>query len=169
MMRLTTKSRYAVSALLHLAIHNEAGPVPLAEVSVCQGISMSYVDQIFARLRQAGLVQGMPGPGGGYRLARAADAISMGEVMAIMEAPAGRARAGRLRSTSELDAVVWEQLAERIDGFLARITLADLAHRPAIREALLHQYRARPWRCEVCGVLSSRQPPVAPSLGLGAR
>lgn len=158
-MRLSTKSRYAVSALLHLAIHNQAGAVPLAEVSVCQGISMSYVDQIFALLRQYGLVQGTPGPGGGYRLARPAPAIAVGEVIRAMEAAAspGRGRGGR--GKSELEAAVWEQLERRIDGFLDRISLADLAHRPGIRKALLQQYDARVWRCEVCGVLSSRRAP----------
>ena len=156
-MRLSTKSRYAVSALLHLAIHNQAGPVPLAEVSVCQGISMSYVDQIFALLRQCGLVQGTPGPGGGYRLARPAHAIPVGEVIRAMEGAAAPGRGGK--AMSELEAAVWEQLERRIDGFLDRISLADLAHRPGIREAVLQQYTARVWRCEVCGVLSSRRSP----------
>ena len=131
--------------------------MPLAEVSVCQGISMSYVDQIFARLRQCALVQGTPGPGGGYRLARPAEEISVREIIRTMEGDSAAARGARAKSG--LEAAVWEQLEQRIDGFLEGISLADLAHRPGIREALLQQYSARQWRCEVCGVLSTRSSP----------
>jgi Rrf2 family iron-sulfur cluster assembly transcriptional regulator len=151
MIRLSAKSRYAVSALLHLAIHNPAGAVPLAEISVCQGISMSYVDQIFTRLRRAGLVRGTPGPGGGYRLGRPAEEISVGEIIELMESGRTRRRAG-----SALDEAVWSELSKRVSGFLAEVTLADYARRPQIREALERQYRGGRWRCEVCGVLASR-------------
>ncbi|MGD8428781.1 MAG: Rrf2 family transcriptional regulator [Ectothiorhodospiraceae bacterium] len=151
MIRLSAKSRYGVSALMHLAIHNEAGPVPLAEVSVCQGISMSYVDQIFTRLRRAGLVRGTPGPGGGYRLGRPATEISIGEVIELMEQ--GR---GRRHDVSDLDEALWAGLTERIGQFLRRTTLADFVRRPDIREALLRQYSGDHWRCDSCGALSSR-------------
>ncbi len=151
MIRLSAKSRYAVSALLHLAIHNPAGAVPLAEISVCQGISMSYVDQIFSRLRRAELVHGTPGPGGGHRLGRSEERISVGEVIELMENERGGRRAG-----SMLDEAVWSELAERISGFLAGMTLADFARRPQIREVLGRQYRGGRWRCDVCGVLASR-------------
>ena len=152
MIRLSAKSRYAVSALLHLAIHNDAGAVPLAEVSVCQGISMSYIDQIFWRLRRAGLVRGTPGPGGGYRLGRPAEAISIGEVIMLMDGQGGPRRAA-----SALDERLWSTLAGRIEAFLGGITLADFAARPEIREAMARQYGRGPWRCEVCGALSSRR------------
>ncbi len=151
MIRLSAKSRYAVSALLHLAIHTPAGAVPLAEVSVCQGISLSYVDQIFSRLRRAGLVRGTPGPGGGYRLGRPAERITIGEVIELME----NDRRGGARM-SDLDQAVWGDLAERIAGFLDRVTLADFARRPQIRESLGRQYRGGRWRCDVCGVLANR-------------
>lgn len=151
MIRLSAKSRYAVSALLHLAIHNPAGAVPLAEISVCQGISMSYVDQIFSRLRRAGLVRGTPGPGGGYRLGRPAERISIGEIIDLMESGRGGRRAG-----SALDEAVWGELAEQVSGFLAGVTLADFARRPQIRETVGRQYRGGCWRCDVCGVLASR-------------
>ncbi|MDR9406001.1 MAG: Rrf2 family transcriptional regulator [Spiribacter sp.] len=156
MIRLSAKSRYAVSALMHLAVHNNAGAVPLAEVSVCQGISLSYIDQIFWKLRRAGLVRGTPGPGGGYRLGREAQAISIGEVIALMEAD-GRSRP----AASALDERVWETLSARIDGFLRKLSLADFVSRPQIREAVLGQYAGRQWRCEVCGALANRKPPAA--------
>ena len=65
-MRLSTKGRYSVTAMLDLAIHDKAGPVTLADISQCQGISLSYLEQLFAKLRKAKLVKGVRGPGGGY-------------------------------------------------------------------------------------------------------
>lgn len=156
MIRLSAKSRYAVSALLHLAVHNQAGAVPLAEISVCQGISMSYIDQIFWKLRRAGLVRGTPGPGGGYRLGRSPEAISMGEVITLMDGQGGPRRA-----TSALDGELWAGLAHRIEAFLQGITLADFAARPEVREALIDQYTGGGWRCDICGALSTRQQPAA--------
>ncbi|KAF0280325.1 Rrf2 family transcriptional regulator [Spiribacter aquaticus] len=158
MIRLSAKSRYAVSALLHLAVHNQAGAVPLAEISVCQGISMSYIDQIFWKLRRAGLVRGTPGPGGGYRLGRSPESIAMGEVITLMDGQGGPRRA-----TSALDERLWAGLAERIETFLNGITLADFAARPDVREALLDQYAGGSWRCDVCGALSTRQQPIGGS------
>lgn len=136
---------------MHLAIHNQAGPVPLAEISVCQGISMSYVEQIVGRLRRAGLVQGTPGPGGGYRLGRSPEHISVGEVIALME----DGRGGR-QYTSTLDRIVWSRLTQRIDAFLRGVTLADFVQRPQIRAALARQYAGGRWRCDVCGALAMR-------------
>jgi Rrf2 family iron-sulfur cluster assembly transcriptional regulator len=158
MIRLSAKSRYAVSALLHLAVHNQAGAVPLAEISVCQGISMSYIDQIFWKLRRAGLVRGTPGPGGGYRLGRAPEAIVMGEIITLMDGHGGPRRA-----TSALDQTLWAGLAERIESFLNGITLADFAARSDVRDALNDQYAGGSWRCDICGALSTRQQPAAAS------
>ena len=75
-MRLSTKGRYAVTAMMDIALHQRVGPVTLADISQCQGISLSYLEQLFAKLRKGGLVEGVRGPGGGYRLARPADQIS---------------------------------------------------------------------------------------------
>ena len=150
-MRLTTKGRYAVSAMLHLAMHNKAGPVPLAEVSDCQNISLSYVDQIFARLRHAGLVLGIPGPGGGYKLARRAEDITVGEVFAAVEGE----RRGK-RASSPLEQAVWDELEGSIDGFLRQLSLADFVNRPTVRHTLQRQYRLPVWRCESCGAISYR-------------
>ena len=72
-MRLTTKGRYAVTAMLDLAIHHDQGPVALADIARRQGISLSYLEQLFAHLRKRGLVRSSRGPGGGYRLGRGAD------------------------------------------------------------------------------------------------
>jgi len=154
MIHVTAKSRYAVSALMHLAIHNTAGAVPLSEVSVCQGISLSYVDQIFTRLRRAGLVRGTPGPGGGYRLGRPPERIAIGEVITLMDADQ-RATQG---SGSPLDQAVWDGLTSDIEGFLDSLTLAHFVQGPRVRESLEAQYAGSRWRCDVCGALSDRQP-----------
>ena len=84
-MRLSTKGRYSVTAMLDLAIHDKAGPVTLADISQCQGISLSYLEQLFARLRKSGLVKGVRGPGGGYRLARPASEISIAEIICSVD------------------------------------------------------------------------------------
>ena len=80
-MKLSTKGRYAVTAMMDLAIHEKFGPVTLADISVCQGISLSYLEQIFARLRRDGLINGTRGPRGGYRLARSADQITVADII----------------------------------------------------------------------------------------
>ncbi|MGL5468234.1 MAG: Rrf2 family transcriptional regulator, partial [Shewanella sp.] len=80
-MKLTSKGRYAVTAMLDVAIHSASGPVPLADISERQGISLSYLEQLFAKLRKHGLVASVRGPGGGYRLGLDADDISVGMVV----------------------------------------------------------------------------------------
>ena len=80
-MRLSTKGRYAVTAMMDIALHQKVGPVTLADISQCQGISLSYLEQLFAKLRKGGLVKGVRGPGGGYRLARPADQISVADII----------------------------------------------------------------------------------------
>ena len=102
-MRLTSKGRYAVTALLDVALHNELGPVPLADISERQGISLSYLEQLFSKLRKQGLVASVRGPGGGYRLGREAHEISISQIISAVnesveatrchgdEGPGGRA------------------------------------------------------------------------------
>ena len=80
-MRLSTKGRYAVTAMMDIALHEKQGPVTLAEISQCQGISLSYLEQLFSKLRKHGLVTGVRGPGGGYRLAKTADKISIADII----------------------------------------------------------------------------------------
>ena len=84
-MRLTTKGRYAVTAMLDLALHNERGPISLSEISERQSISLSYLEQLFARLKREGLVASTRGPGGGYSLNRKADAIDIATVISAVD------------------------------------------------------------------------------------
>ena len=83
-MRLTSKGRYAVTAMLDVALHADQGPVPLADISERQGISLSYLEQLFSKLRKQGLVASVRGPGGGYRLGLSADEISISKVIAAV-------------------------------------------------------------------------------------
>ncbi len=150
--QITTRGRYAVGAVLHIALHSEIGPVPLSEISVCQNISTSYVDQIFAALRPAGIIEGIPGPGGGYRLARPASHISVAEILAAVERP-GDGSVYR----SALEGAVWTRLMAGIEALMDRVTMADLVERPPVREWLLREYQGGPWRCETCGVYTERR------------
>ena len=84
-MRLTSKGRYAVTAMLDVALHSHQGPVPLADISERQGISLSYLEQLFSRLRKHGLVASVRGPGGGYLLGKEANAIAVGEVITAVD------------------------------------------------------------------------------------
>ncbi|MFP4129991.1 MAG: Rrf2 family transcriptional regulator [Halorhodospira sp.] len=156
LVQVTARGRYAVGAVLHIALHDEIGPVPLAEISVCQNISTSYVDQIFADLRPCGIIEGIPGPGGGYRMARPAGEVSVGEILAAVE----RREVGT-GYRSALEGAVWTRLMADIARLMESITVADLVDRPAARAWLARQYQAGPWRCEVCGVLTDRGPEPA--------
>ena len=84
-MRLTSKGRYAVTAMLDVALHSHEGPVPLADISERQGISLSYLEQLFSRLRKNELVSSVRGPGGGYLLARGAGEIFIAQVISAVD------------------------------------------------------------------------------------
>ena len=137
-MRLSTKGRYSVTAMLDLAIHDKVGPVTLADISQCQGISLSYLEQLFARLRKSGLVKGVRGPGGGYRLARPAAEISIAEIISSVDETVditlckgeGNCQDGDKCLTHEL----WTNLSKRLYEFLSGITLAQFVERPGIPE-----------------------------------
>ena len=136
-MRLTTKGRYAVTAMLDLAINESRGPIRLAAISERQGISLSYLEQLFAHLRRQGLVRSVRGPGGGYRLKRETGEISVAEVIAAVNEDTDATRCGGRGDCREgeicLTHHLWMDLSERIRGFLDDITLADLVSRSEIR------------------------------------
>ena len=136
-MRLTTKGRYAVTAMLDLALHKNQGPVSLADISNRQAISLSYLEQLFAKLRKSALVSSVRGPGGGYELERQADAIFIAEIIdAVNESVdttkcqgAGDCQGGEICLTHYL----WEDLSEQIHNFLAGISLEDLVARSDVK------------------------------------
>ena len=129
-MRLTSKGRYAVTAMLDVAMFAKQSPVPLADISERQGISLSYLEQLFARLRKGGLVHSVRGPGGGYQLGKTADDISVGAVIDAVDESidatrchgTGNCQGGERCLTHSL----WEGLSDRIADFLDGITLAEL-------------------------------------------
>lgn len=140
-MRLTSKGRYAVTAMLDLALHGHEGPVTLAGISERQGISLSYLEQLFTRLRKNGLVSSTRGPGGGYSLSRPAEAIAVADVVTAVDESVDATRCGGLGDCQDgkrcLTHELWAELSDEIYRFLSDITLGDLVNqgnvgRPAI-------------------------------------
>jgi Rrf2 family iron-sulfur cluster assembly transcriptional regulator len=133
-MRLTSKGRYAVMAMADLALHGgDSRAVPLQEVAQRQEISLSYLEQLFARMRRAGLVSGVRGPGGGYRLARSSQSITVAEIISAVNEPikATRCEDGSTKSCMGKEGRciahgLWKELGERIQGYLVSVTLADV-------------------------------------------
>lgn len=124
-MKLSTKGRYAVTAVMDLVLHQQQHPVTLSDISRRQGISLSYLEQLFSQLRRAGLVQGMRGPGGGYRLARSAEDVSVAEVITAVDGPIDMD--GDRCLTHDL----WDELSGQLHELLSDISLASLAEREA--------------------------------------
>lgn len=129
-MRLTSKGRYAVTAMLDVALHSQQNPVPLADISERQGISLSYLEQLFSKLRKAGLVASVRGPGGGYRLGTSAHEIAVGMVIAAVDesvdATKCQGKGDCQGGTRCLTHTLWRDLSARISGFLNNITLGAL-------------------------------------------
>lgn len=142
-MRLTTKGRYAVTAMLDLAIHYDRGAVTLSEIAARQGISLSYLEQLFARLRRQGLVESTRGPGGGYCLAATPDKISVAEIIMAINEQIDATRCGGDRNCAAdercLTHYLWEDLSDRIHDFLRGITLGDLVSQPNVQEVAQRQ------------------------------
>ncbi|BCW89505.1 HTH-type transcriptional regulator IscR [Alphaproteobacteria bacterium SO-S41] len=132
-MKLNTKGRYAVMAITDLAKFSSARPVSLADIAARQEISLSYLEQLFAKLRRAGLVRSVRGPGGGYRLARSAAETRVAEVILAVDEPikATRCEIGSPKGCTGTSARcithdLWEELSRQIHIFLSSVTLADI-------------------------------------------
>ena len=132
-MRLTTKGRYAVTAMLDLAINQGKGPIALADIAQRQGISLSYLEQLFAKLRRRSLVSSVRGPGGGYNLARLASEIPVAEVIAAVDENVDTTKCNREGNCHNgqpcLTHDLWLDLSDRIYEYLNRITLQQLVDR----------------------------------------
>jgi Rrf2 family iron-sulfur cluster assembly transcriptional regulator len=142
-MRLSTKGRYAVTAMLDLALHSQKGPVTLADISANQGISLSYLEQLFACLRNKGLVKGIRGPGGGYRLARSVDEISVANIICAVdewvEFTRCKGRENCHAGQRCLTHTLWDELSAEIYDFLCGISLGDLVSRGGLRDVANQQ------------------------------
>lgn len=137
-MKLTTKGRYAVTAMLDLSLHYGEGPITLADIAQRQGISLSYLEQLFSRLRKKSLVASVRGPGGGYSLGRGADEIYVGEVISAVDENIDTTRcngsSGCQNNERCLTHDLWSDLSNQIYGYLNKISLQDLMDRQAVRE-----------------------------------
>jgi Rrf2 family iron-sulfur cluster assembly transcriptional regulator len=144
-MRLTTKGRYAVTAMLDLAIHFEEGPITLADISQRQCISLSYLEQLFAKLRRQGLVESTRGPGGGYRLSRSPMEIPVADVILAVDEKVETTRCGGLANCQDdeqcLTHELWSELSQQIYQFLCGISLGNLVERQGVRDVAERQQR----------------------------
>ncbi len=142
-MKLTTKGRYAVTAMLDLALHFNQGAVTLADIAGRQGISLSYLEQLFAKLRRGGLVESVRGPGGGYNLARDPSQIAVAEIIVTINENIDATRCGGEKNCRDdevcLTHQLWEDLSGRIYDFLNSISLGDLVNKPHVQEVALRQ------------------------------
>ncbi|MCB1876020.1 MAG: Rrf2 family transcriptional regulator [Chromatiales bacterium] len=132
-MKLTTKGRYAVTAMLDLTLHGASSPVALSDISDRQDISLSYLEQLFCRLRRNGVVESVHGPGGGYRLARPPAEISVRAVILAVDEPVQTTLCGGDRNCQDgrvcLTHELWEELHVKIEAFLDALSLQDLVDR----------------------------------------
>jgi Rrf2 family transcriptional regulator, iron-sulfur cluster assembly transcription factor len=140
-MRLSTKGRYAVMAMADLAGHENGRAVSLADIARRQEISLSYLEQLFAKLRRHGLVKSVRGPGGGYRLSRPADELRVADIILAVDEPirATRCVPGMKGCmTASIRCVthdLWEELGQQIHVFLSSISLADVVQRRVLGRA----------------------------------
>lgn len=143
-MKLSTKARHAITAMMDLALNDKVRPVTLAEISQSQGISLSYLEQLFAKLRKNGLVIGVRGPGGGYKLSRDPSEISVAQIISSIDEYRSQVSQpdSSVESTLEkkyVTHVLWDELSEKIYSFLNSITLAEFTNRPSMLETSAEQ------------------------------
>ena len=142
-MRLTTKGRYAVTAMLDLALHHGNGPITLADIAQRQGISLSYLEQLFSRLRKRNLVSSVRGPGGGYTLGREAADIYVAQVIVAVDENVDTTKCGGAENCQDNDRCLthdlWQDLSARIFDYLNGISLQDLMNRRGVQRVAERQ------------------------------
>jgi Rrf2 family iron-sulfur cluster assembly transcriptional regulator len=143
LMRLTTKGRYAVTAMLDLAYHSQKKPVTLTDIAARQTISLSYLEQLFARLRRANMVKGIRGPGGGYTLGGKASDINIADIVAAVDEPIEATKCGGEANCQQEQACLthdlWMGLSQQIRDYLKGITLAQLLEKHHVQEVAKRQ------------------------------
>ena len=142
-MRLTTKGRFAVTAMIDLGMRQEKGPVTLSAISQRQRISLSYLEQLFGRLRRHELVESMRGPGGGYRLARAAKELTVADIIYAVDEPLDATQCGGKQNCLDeqicMTHELWASLNRHMVDFLDSITLQDLVDEKREKQSMSHQ------------------------------
>ena len=136
-MRLTTKGRFAVTAMIDVAMHGVRGPVTLAAVSERQKISLSYLEQLFGKLRRHGLVESVRGPGGGYNLGRAPELVAVADIIIAVDEPIDATQCGGRENCHDdrrcMTHELWAGLNAHIFTYLRSVTLAELVRQQAAR------------------------------------
>lgn len=148
-MRLTTKGRFAVTAMVDLAMHHGHGPVTLAEISARQRISLSYLEQLFGKLRRHELVESVRGPGGGYNLARDMGKVTVADIILAVDEPIDATQCGGKENCHDEGKCIthdlWAALNDRIFDYLESVTLRHLVDNQKAKEsgvAQVHDMRA---------------------------
>jgi Rrf2 family iron-sulfur cluster assembly transcriptional regulator len=153
-MRLTTKGRFAVTAMLDLALHEIDKPVTLAGISERQGISLSYLEQLFSRLRRSGLVKSVRGPGGGYRIARKQAEISVSDIITAVDEQIDATQCGGQENCHDerrcMTHDLWASLNDKILEFLSGVSLADLVTSQREGKKILFAKRDCPSQKQAC-------------------
>jgi len=143
LVRLTTKGRYAVTAMLDLAFHSQAKPVTLTDIATRQTISLSYLEQLFSRLRKAGMVTGVRGPGGGYKLSKEANEISISEIILAVDEQVDltncESKANCQNDQPCLTHDLWSGLSQTVRNYLDGITLGELLEQDEITKVAERQ------------------------------
>jgi len=131
-MRLTTKGRFAVTAMLDLALRHQQGPVTLAGIGARQSISLSYLEQLFGKLRRHALVESVRGPGGGYCLARPTEKVSVADIILAVDEPLDATQCGGMENCQEdkrcMTHNLWATLNDKLYEYLNSVTLQDLVN-----------------------------------------
>ena len=148
-MRLTTKGRFAVTAMIDVAMHSEKGPVTLAGVSERQKISLSYLEQLFGKLRRHGLVDSVRGPGGGYNLAHPASSLSVADIILAVDEPIDATQCGGKENCKDdkrcMTHELWASLNAHIFSFLRSVSLEQLVRAQDKTEVnVLQDHRTQP-------------------------
>lgn len=139
-MRLTTKGRFAVTAMIDLALRQDAGPVTLAGISERQRISLSYLEQLFGKLRRHRIVGSVRGPGGGYQLAKAVESITVADIIVAVDEPLDATSCGGKQNCKDdqrcMTHELWTSLNEKMFDFLNSVSLADLVAQQRQRDSV---------------------------------
>lgn len=125
-MRLSTKGRFAVTAMIDVALREKLGPVPLSDIAERQQISLSYLEQMFSKLRQQGLVTSTRGPGGGYTLGHRADAITVADIIGAVEDAPPKTSTETVSATPDMAQDLWDTMNAKVLDFMQSVTLRSL-------------------------------------------
>ncbi len=125
-MRLSTKGRFAVTAMIDVALREKLGPVPLSDIAARQQISLSYLEQMFSRLRSVGLVNSTRGPGGGYTLGHRTDAITVADIISAVEDAQPKVSAQDAAPAHDMAQDLWDSMNAKVLDFMQSVTLRSL-------------------------------------------